>query len=212
MRIDVFSDVVCPWCFIGKRNLEAALGQAGMGDVDIHWHAFQLNPELPPEGADRQAYMQRKFGSAEQVARIHERVRAAGKAAGIDFQFDRITRSPNTLDAHRLLNLAGTQGKQGALKERLLQAYFLEGQDLGDRAVLAALGAEVGLSGDLTAWLASEAGKTEVREDLLSAQEIGISGVPFFILAGRYALPGAQAPEVFVQALRAAQQAADKPE
>ena len=212
MRIDVFSDVVCPWCFIGKRNLEASLGQAGMGDADIHWHAFQLNPDLPPEGADRQAYMQQKFGSAEQIQRIHARVSAAGKAAGIDFRFDKITRSPNTFDAHRLLNLAGTQGKQGVLKERLLRAYFLEGQDLGDRAVLAALGAEVGLSGDLRAWLASEAGKTEVREDLLSAQEIGISGVPFFILAGRYALPGAQPPEVFVQALRAAQQAADKPE
>jgi|SRR6185312_14312575 len=203
MRIDVFSDVVCPWCFVGKRRLEQALDAAKLADAEVHWHAFQLNPDLPPEGVDRRQYLEAKFGPGA-IERIHARLDEAGKSAGIDFQFDKIQRSPNTLDAHRLLWLAGTQDRQGALKEALLRAYFLEGRDVGDRVVLADIAARAGMDGDIPAWLASDAGVREVREDLLQAARLQISGVPFFIFEGRLALSGAQPPEVFQQALDAA--------
>lgn len=203
MRIDVFSDVVCPWCFVGKRRLEQALDAAKIADAEVHWHAFQLNADLPPEGMDRRQYLEAKFGPGA-MERIHARLDEAGKSAGIDFQLDKIERSPNTLDAHRLLWLAGTQGRQGALKEALLRAYFLEGRDVGDRAVLADIAARVGMDGDIPAWLASDAGIREVREDLMQAARFQISGVPFFIFEGRLALSGAQPPEVFLQALDAA--------
>lgn len=206
MRIDVFSDVVCPWCFVGKRWLDAALATAGIQDAEIHWHAFQLNPDLPPGGVDRQEYMQKKFGNPETIARIHERVSEAGRSAGIDFRFDAIKRSPNTFDAHRLLSLADTQGRQHALKEALLNAYFLEGRDIGDRAVLAEIAGKVGMTGDIPGWLASDAAAQEVQDDLNTAARLQISGVPFFIFGGRYALAGAQPPEVFAETLATAQQ------
>lgn len=211
MRIDVFSDVVCPWCFVGKRRLDQALSDAGISDADVHWHAFQLNPDLPPAGVDRQEYMRQKFGDPANVARMHERVEAAGKTAGISFRFDLIKRSPNTFDAHRLLQLAAEQGKQGVLKEALMRAYFLEGRDVGDHATLAAIAAGAGVGGDVQAWLAGDGGKQAVQADLAGAGQLGISGVPFSIFAGRYALAGAQPPEIFAQALAAARDAPASP-
>jgi len=202
VRIDVFSDVVCPWCFVGKRRLEQALAQAGLGEAEVHWHAFQLNPDLPPEGMDRKRYLETKFGPGT-LERIHARLDEVGKEAGIDFQFDRIQRSPNTRDAHRLLWLAGTQGKQGALKEALLNAYFIEGRDVGDRRVLAEIAAAVGVDADVSAFLAGDGGLREVEQDLMTGARLQISGVPFFIFEGRVALAGAQPPEVFQQALDA---------
>jgi predicted DsbA family dithiol-disulfide isomerase len=203
MRIDVFSDVVCPWCFVGKRRLEQALAAAKIDDAEIHWHAFQLNPDLPPEGMDRRQYLEAKFGPGA-LERMHARLDEAGKSAGIDFQFDKIERSPNTLDAHRLLWLAGSQGRQGQLKEALLRAYFLEGRDVGDRTVLADIAMQAGIEADVQTWLASEAGVREVREDLRQAAQLQISGVPFFIFERRLGLAGAQPAEVFLQALDAA--------
>lgn len=211
MRIDIFSDVVCPWCFVGKRRLEQALATAKVTDADIHWHAFQLNPDLPTAGVDRRQYLEAKFGP-DAMERIHARLDDVGKSVGIEFQFDKILRSPNTLDAHRLLWLAGTQGRQGELKEALLEAYFLKGQDVGDRAALAGIAGQCGLSGDIPAFLAGDAGKREVRDDLAAAAQLQISGVPFFIFDGRFALSGAQPPEVFAQALDAVRRApADQP-
>lgn len=210
MRIDVFSDVVCPWCFVGKRRLEQALVESGLNDAEIHWHAFQLNPDLPPEGVDRKQYLEAKFGPGA-LERIHARLDEVGKDAGIDFQFDNIQRSPNTRDAHRLLWLAGTQGKQGALKEALMQAYFSEGRDVGDHHVLAEIAAAVGLEADVAAFLAGEGGVHEVEEDLATASQLQISGVPFFILDRRIGLAGAQPPEVFKQALDAAREQSQQP-
>lgn len=204
MRIDVFSDVVCPWCFVGKRRLDAALATAGIRDAEVHYHAFQLNPDLPPGGMDRESYMRQKFGDAANVERIHDRVREAGMSAGIEFRFDKIARSPNTFDAHRLLALADAQGRQGALKDALMSAYFLEGRDIGDHAVLSDIASGVGMTGDLPAWLAGGAAADEVRADLTTAARLEISGVPFFIFGGRYALAGAQAAEVFAEAIEAA--------
>lgn len=210
MRIDVFSDVVCPWCFVGKRRLERALAEAGLSDAEIHWHAFQLNPDLPPGGVDRRQYLESKFGPGA-AERIHARLDEVGKEAGIDFQFDRIQRSPNTRDAHRLLWLAGQQGKQGALKEALMQAYFTEGRDVGDRQVLAQVAATVGLEVDVPAFLAGDGGMREVEADLMTAARLQISGVPFFILDERIGLAGAQPPEVFRQAFDAARSQPGQP-
>lgn len=207
MRIDVFSDVVCPWCFIGKRRLDAALAETCIGDADIRWHAFQLNPGLPPGGVDRRRYLEEKFGGPVDVERLHRRVSEAGLAAGIEFRFDRIQRSPNSFDAHRLLKLAATQGRQHTLQEALFKAYFLDGRDLGDRKTLTAIAGDTGVEGAVAEWLDSDTGAHEVREDLAAAAELAISGVPFFIFAGRYALSGAQPPEVFAQALIAARDA-----
>jgi len=206
VRIDIFSDVVCPWCFVGKRRLEQALATAKVTDADIHWHAYQLNPDLPAAGVDRRQYLESKFGP-DAMQRIHARLDDVGRSVGIEFQFDRIQRSPNTLDAHRLLWLAGTQGRQGELKEALLAAYFLEGRDVGDRAVLADIAIRNGLAGDIPAFLAGDAGIHEVHEDLAAAVQLQISGVPFFIFDGRYALAGAQPPEVFMQAVEAVRRA-----
>lgn len=209
MLIEVYSDVVCPWCYIGKRRLESALSAAGIDDADVRWRAFQLNPDLPPEGVGCRQYLEAKFGGPEGAARIHDRVREAGKSAGIDFRFENIARSPNTFDAHRLLRLAALQGKQGAMKENLMQAYFLKGRDIGDRRVLAKIARETGLEGDLPAWLDSDAEASGVREDLANAARLQISGVPFFIFGGRYAIAGAQPVEIFTQALDAARRLPD---
>ena len=175
MRIDVFSDVVCPWCFVGKRRLDAALTAVGLADAEVHWHAFQLNPDLPPGGVDRREYMRQKFGGEETIARIHERVSEAGRSAGIEFRFDSIKRSPNTFDAHRLLHLADAQGRQGELKEVLLSAYFLEGRDIGDRGVLSEIAAKAGMNGDINAWLAGQEASQEVQADLQTAARLEIT-------------------------------------
>lgn len=204
MQIDVFADVVCPWCYIGKRNLEAALARVRPEGVTLRWHAFQLNPDLPPDGVDRQRYLQEKFGSTEAVTRIHERVGEAGRRAGIEFRFDRIAKSPNTFDAHRLLSLAGSQGRQSQLAEALFHAYFIDGEDIGDRGVLAKRAVDAGMEGDIVSALAGDAAGDAVRADLKAARDMGIGGVPFCIFANRYALSGAQPVETFMQALQAA--------
>lgn len=195
---------------MGKRRLEQALATAKLTDAEVHWHAFQLNPDLPPEGVDRHQYLETKFGPGA-VERIHARLDEVGKEAGIDFQFDKIERSPNTRDAHRLLWLAGTQDRQGPLKEALMTAYFIEGRDVGNRKVLADIAAAAGITGDIPAFLAGDGGQQEVQEDLATAAHLQISGVPFFIFEGRYALAGAQPPEVFAQALADARNAPPQP-
>jgi predicted DsbA family dithiol-disulfide isomerase len=136
LRIDVVSDVMCPWCFVGKRRLERALAEAADVPVEVIWRPFQLDPTLPPDGKDRRAYLEEKFGGPEQAAAIYERIREAGREEGIAFAFDRIARSPNTLDAHRLIRWAGEEGVQDAMVERLFELYFLEGADLTREATL----------------------------------------------------------------------------
>lgn len=201
MRIDVFSDTVCPWCFIGKRHLQQALSETGMTDADVHWHAFQLNPDMPAGGRDRKTYLLEKFGpDAEQ--RIHARLQEAGRAAGIEFQFDRISRSPNTLDSHRLIRLAASRGQQDAAVEALFRSYFVEGMDIGDRQVLVAIARQLELGDDVSAWLDSPAEINTVRSEDSSARRLGITGVPFFIFEQRHALSGAQPVNVFVRALQ----------
>ena len=200
--IDVVSDVVCPWCYIGKRRLEAALARLEGAKPQVHWHPFQLNPDLPAEGVERRSYLEAKFGGAERAAQIYARVRAAGASVGIGFELDRITRQPNTLDAHRLISWAQARGDAGPLVERLFRAYFIEGVFIGDAAELERLATEAGFDGDAAAaFLASDAGVAEVAGADRRARELGISGVPLFIFNHRVAVSGAQEPDTLLAAL-----------
>ncbi len=203
IAIDVVSDAVCPWCYIGKRNLEAALADLPEVAAEIHWRPYQLDPTIPPEGVDRKAYLQRKFGA--RVAEIYGRVSEAGAAAGIPFAFEAIARSPNTLDAHRLIRWSWSAGAQDAVVERLFRDFFIEGKDIGDHAVLIEAARAGGMDGDIvSSLLAADSDKDEVRGEIAAAQNLGVTGVPFFIFDGSFALPGAQPPDVLKRAIRKA--------
>lgn len=202
MKLDIFSDTICPWCFIGKRRLERALAVRPQRNLTIRWRTFQLNPTMPPEGMDRRYYFEAKFGGAERAWRIYDAISAAGAAEGIAFAFDRIRRTPNTLKSHRLLRRAAAQDRQDETLEAMFQAYFLEGRDIGDTAVLVDTAERAGLEApDLGSWLDGEAeAEPALAEDML-ARRHGINGVPCFVFNGRFALSGAQEPEALLQLL-----------
>ena len=210
MPVDVVSDVVCPWCYVGKRHLESALAtlaEAGEPVPAVRWHPYELNPGLPAEGVDRREYLERKFGGPARAAQVYERVRRAGTQAGIAFDFERIALQPNTRDAHRLVAWVQTRGDAGPLVERLFRAYFVEGRFVGSHEVLANLAAEAGEDRDAALeFLGSGLGLDEVAQAEARASSLGITGVPFFIVDGRYGLSGAQPAEAFVEALRRARQ------
>lgn len=201
VTIDVVSDAVCPWCYIGKRRLEAAIEQSGEA-VEIRWRPFQLDPTIPPAGLDRSAYLGNKFGSPEKVDTIHHHLTETGRELGVSFAFDRIARSPNTLDAHRLIRWAASAGTQDQVVEALFEAYFEAGRDIGDARVLLDIATTCGMDRTLVhRLLASGTDSREVRGEMETAVRLGVSGVPFFIFAGRYAVPGAQNPEVLAAAI-----------
>lgn len=202
-RIDVVSDAICPWCWVGKANLAAALAElAAEGErFEIHWRPFQLNPDMPREGVDRDAYRTQKFGSLERSRELDAQVAAAGRAAGLEFRHDLMQRTPNTIDAHRVIRLAGEQGVQDAVVERLFRAYFQEGADLGSQAVLGVLAEEAGLPG-AAAHLATEAGEAEVRAEDAGFRRAGLSGVPTFALDGHIVFSGAMPPDRMAAAFR----------
>ena len=207
--VDVVSDIVCPWCFIGKRKLEQALGELARADpsrgVTVRWHPFQLNPDLPPEGIPRTVYLTRKFGSASGAAERYARVTSVGETVGIPFRFDRIEQQPNTLDGHRLIAWAQQQGDAGRLMERLFNAYFVEGRRIGDLDELARLAAECGWSeDDARDMLASDELREEVETASRRASEMGIEGVPFFIFDQRTALSGAHDAGTILDAISGA--------
>lgn len=203
--IDVVSDVVCPWCYVGKRRLEAALRAAG--EVEVRWRPFQLDATIPAQGLDRQAYMRAKFGDGPRLAEAHARLKTLGEEVGVAFDFAAIRRSPNTLDAHRLIRFAGEAGAADAVVERLFSDYFVHGRDIGDRAVLIEAARACGLDGEaVAARLASGEGSDEVRAEIETAQRDGVQGVPFFIFASKYAVSGAQSEEVLAQAIARARE------
>ena len=210
-QIDVISDVVCPWCFIGKRNLERALEtwQAKHPDETptVRWHPFQLNPQLPESGVPRKKYLEDKFGGAERAKEIYARVSAAGKRAGIDFAFDSIQVQPNTIGAHRLMHYAAEHGSQDAMAEVIFRRYFLEGADLTNKETLAQIAQQAGLDRDEVAtYLASDTDRDLIEEQDRRARAIGVEGVPFFIINQRIALSGAQPPDVIVEAMEKARE------
>ncbi len=202
VTIDVVSDVVCPWCFIGKKRLEKGLALRPDVQVEIRWRPFQLDASIPEGGHDRTEYMVKKFGSIEDVREMQARIAEMGADEGISFDFPAIERSPNTLDAHRLIRWAFEADLQGDMVEALFSAFFEDARDIGDRDVLADIAAEVGLARDgVAARLDSNMDVETVREEIARAGAIGIQGVPFFIFGGRLAVSGAEAPEIIAKAL-----------
>jgi len=205
MTVDVVSDVVCPWCYLGKRRLELALEQAEDIEVEVRWRPFQLDPTIPDGGVDREDYFREKFGDLSRVAAIHERLKELGDGVGIRFAFERIARTPNTLDAHRLIRWASIEGAGEEVVEKLFSLFFEDAADLGDIDVLVEAAVAAGLPGDLVRrLLESDADRDEVREEIATVQRMGVTGVPCFIIDGRYAVMGAQEPEAILAALRQA--------
>jgi predicted DsbA family dithiol-disulfide isomerase len=205
LTVDVVSDVVCPWCFIGQKRLDKAVAAVPDVDVEIRWRPFQLDPTIPPEGTDRQEYMLAKFGSADRLREIHSRIKEVGAAEGIDFDFGAITVSPNTLDAHRVLRWASVNGPevQGRLARRLFQLYFEEGKNVGDPAVLVEAAGEAGMDAPVVAaMLATDADSEAVAGEVATASRMGITGVPCFLFEGKYAVMGAQDTETLADAIR----------
>ena len=198
IRLDIWSDPICPWCLIGKAALDRALESRPAHPFAIQWHPFQLNPDMPPEGMDRQEYLSLKFGEPQAVLEAYAPVVERARAEGLTLDLPAITRTPNTLDAHRLIHWAGLEGRQNAMVATLFRAYFREGRDIGDRAVLASLAADAGLDRATTErLLASDAERQETAEADRKARARGITGVPFFVVAGEYAVPGAQTTDLW---------------
>jgi predicted DsbA family dithiol-disulfide isomerase len=205
VRVDVVSDVVCPWCFIGKRRLEKALALIPEIPVEVTYHPYFLNDWIPREGMPRDAYLTRKFGSPEAYRGIAARVAEAAEEAGLTYAIDKVGRQPNTLDCHRLIHWAGLRGRGPEMKQRLMQLYFSEGADLSNRAVLVGAAADVGLDPDAVGpLLESEEDVAEVTMAANAAKEAGINSVPTFIINGRYAVSGAHEPATLARVIRQA--------
>jgi predicted DsbA family dithiol-disulfide isomerase len=204
-RIDIVSDAICPWCYIGKRQLEralATLAEEGL-HFSVHWNPFQLNPDMPEEGCDRAAYRAQKFGNPDRVRQIDERVTAAAASVGLNFRLDQILRTPNTLDAHRLIWFAGREGFQDAVMEAVFAAYFTQGRDIGDRDVLADCAARGGMDRAAVAdLLGGEVAAAEMLAADRAAREAGVNGVPSFFLDGYGLYSGAMPAETMAEALR----------
>lgn len=199
MQIDIVSDVICPWCFIGKRRLERALALRPELMPTLSWRAFQLNPEMPINGIPRELYPSARFGGSRGAEQTYMAVSTAGRAEGIEFAFERIRRTPNTLRAHRLIRLATLEGCADHIVEALFRAYFLDGLDIGEIDALAVTAAHAGLDEtEVRRYLAGEAGTAEVRAEEHRARRLGIHAVPCFILDRGYAISGAQEPEMFL--------------
>ena len=209
VRVDVVSDVVCPWCYIGKRRLEGALALLPDVAVDVNWRPYFLNAWIPREGIDRKTYLETKFGSVERYAAIAERVGAAAAMEGLVYAPDKMSRQPNTLDCHRLILWSRSVTDPGRVKQRLMDLYFAEGADLSDPNVLVDAAVDCGMDGDLVRrLLASDSDVDRIEGEANSAKEAGIDGVPCFIFGGSIIVTGAQSPEYLANAItRVAQQA-----
>lgn len=211
VQIAIYSDVICPWCYVGKRRLEQALDHAGLREgVTVQWHPFQLNPTMPEQGMDRRVYMEAKFGSAQEMAAIHERLATVGQSVGIEFAFERIARTPNTFLAHRLIRYAATLGGpagQDRVVEELFFAYFVEGRNIGEIDTVVPVATAAGMDGDAVRRFLNGRDEVDaVREDEARGRILGIRGVPFFVMQGpggaTETLSGAQPPEIFAAMLQ----------
>ncbi len=202
IKLDIISDPICPWCFIGKAHLDRALGAHPNHPFEIEWHPFQLNPDMPAEGVDRRTYLEAKFGGKARAVEVYGRIAEAAEAAGVVLNLEGIGRTPNTLDAHRLIHWAGLEGRQTAVVSALFRAYFHDGRDIGDRATLADVAGKAGMDADLAArLLATDADTADIVARDAHARQRGVSGVPCFIIANEYAVSGAQPPEVWAQVI-----------
>ena len=205
MKVEIWSDIICPFCYIGKRHFEAALAKfADAENIEIEWKSFQLDPTLPKPASKLNVYeylAQRKGISTEQSKAMHGQVMQMAKAAGLDYNFDKAVVA-NSFDAHRLIQFAKTKNMGDAAEERFFKAYFIEGKDMCDAATLLALGKEIGLvEAELKAVLESEQFSDEVKRDIFEADQVGVTGVPFFVFNDKYAVSGAQPIAVFLNTL-----------
>jgi predicted DsbA family dithiol-disulfide isomerase len=202
IRLDIFSDPICPWCLIGKTFLDRALESRAEHPFAVEWHPFQLNPSMPREGMDRRAYLEGKFGGKTEAVQVYSRIAQAAEQAGVAINFDQIKRTPNTLDAHRLIHWAGLEGRQNAVVNALFRAYFQEGQDISDAATLAAIATIAGMDEAATArLLATDADRDDLAARDADARQKGVSAVPTFLIAGQYVLSGAQPVEMWQQVI-----------
>ena len=205
LTIDIVSDVVCPWCYLGKANLEKALADYNE-PVIVRWHPFQLDPTIPLEGLDRKAYMAKKFPDPSYLKNAHERLKSLGDALGLKFDFEAIAKSPNTLDAHRLIQWAEDPDQQDKIVTALFKAYFEQGRDIGDKALLTEIAVENGFKQEeIRQKLSGKDDIDSVQAEIEEAQRIGVTGVPFFIFNRKLAASGAQPPEQLLAAMRQAQ-------
>jgi len=202
VRLEILSDPICPWCYIGKAGLDAAMERRADHPFVVSWHPFMLNPAMPAEGMDRREYLQTKFGPPDQVVRAYLPVQQAAERAGLPMDLSLIARTPSTLDAHRLIHWAGLEGRQTPVVSALFRAYFAEGRDIGDRDTLAAIAAGAGLDGAaMLRLLASEADADAIRQADATTRARGVQGVPTFVVAGEYVVTGAQPTEFWLQVI-----------
>jgi predicted DsbA family dithiol-disulfide isomerase len=203
VQLDIISDPICPWCYIGKAQLDRAVAETGTNPFDVAWRIFQLNPDMPREGMERTRYLEAKFGGPERARAVYRRVEAAAAEAGIEVRFDRIRRTPNTMDAHRVIRWSRTTGNQSALVDLLFRRYFAEGADISDHEVLLEAAGQVGMERAIVArLLAGDADLDLLREEEAGARRMGVNGVPCFIVGGRYVLEGAQPAETWASVIR----------
>lgn len=198
IKLDIISDPICPWCYIGKTNLDRALEAEPDHPFEIEWHIFQLNPDMPAEGMDRRAYLEAKFGGKEGALQAYQPVVDHAKQAGLDIEFDKIKRTPNTMNAHRLIHWAGIEGRQTPIVSALFRAYFKEGRDIGSNEVLADIADGAGMDASVVLRLLKTDEDIEgLRQKEAGFRKMGINSVPTFIVNGRHAVPGAQPPELW---------------
>ncbi|MDO8882154.1 MAG: DsbA family oxidoreductase [Pseudotabrizicola sp.] len=202
IKLDIFSDPVCPWCYIGKANLDRALESAPDHPFEIEWHPFQLNPGMPPEGVDRAAYLEAKFGGKAKAVEIYARVEQAARDAGLAIDFSTISKMPNSLNAHRLIHWAGLEGRQTAIVSALFRAYWREGRDINDASTLADIAEAAGMDRALTTrLLATDEDSEALKARDIHARQKGVAGVPCFIIGNQYVISGAQAPQVWAEVI-----------
>lgn len=202
IKLDILSDPICPWCYIGKAHLDRALSARPDHRFEIEWHPFQLNPDMPDKGMDRREYLETKFGGREQAVKVYSQIEQAAIAAGLKIDFAGIKRTPNTIDAHRLIHWAGLEGRQTAVVTRLFKAYFEDGQDIGERSVLLDVAKAVEMDAAVTERLfASDADLDDIRARDAHARERGVTGVPTFVIANQHVVPGAQQPDLWLQVI-----------
>ena len=198
LKLDILSDPICPWCYIGKAYLDRALEAHPDHNFSIEWHPFQLNPDMPDDGMDRTAYLEAKFGGPEGARDVYGRIEQTARTAGLEIDFPAIKRTPNTLDAHRMIHWAGLEGRQTAMVSRLFTAYFRDGQDIGEADVLLTIAKDIGLDrAMLERLLASDADADDIRARDAHARKRGVTGVPTFVLANQHVLTGAQPTELW---------------
>ena len=204
--VDIVSDTICPWCYIGKRRFERALRASGRDDVALSWRPFQLNPDMPPEGMSRDDYVRAKFGGGDRPRQIYQAIAESGREAGIEFQFSRIRRTPNSILSHRLIYFSAKNDRQDEVVDELFRAYFEQGQDLGDLDTLVDIALRSGLDAlRARRFLMSDEGRQEVVASDVYARRLGINGVPCFIVNRKYAVSGAQPPSAFVEVFNLAE-------